>query len=50
MTTTIVIPSYDEVELLRASLPAAARQEDAEVLVVDAGSSPATAQLAREHG
>ncbi|MBA2506957.1 MAG: glycosyltransferase [Thermoleophilaceae bacterium] len=50
MKTTIVIPSYDEAELLRVSLPAAAAQEDAEIVVVDASSADGSAALAREHG
>lgn len=50
MKTTVVMLSSDEAPLLRHSLPAALAQKDAEVVVVDNGSSDETSELAREHG
>jgi GT2 family glycosyltransferase len=50
MRTTVVLLSTDEGGLLRHSLPAALAQDDAEVVVVDNGSTDDTAQVAREHG
>jgi len=50
MSTTVLLMSWDEAHLLRASLPAAARQQDARVTVVDNASSDDTAAVAAEHG
>lgn len=50
MTTTVLMMSWDEAHLLRHSLPAAARQEGASVVVVDNASSDDTAAVAAEHG
>jgi GT2 family glycosyltransferase len=49
MSATILLISWDEAGLLRHSLPAAAEQEGAEVVVVDNASSDDTAEVAREH-
>jgi GT2 family glycosyltransferase len=49
VTTTILLLSVDEGPMLAYSLPAAALQEDAEVVVVDNASSDNTAALVREH-
>jgi GT2 family glycosyltransferase len=48
--TTIVMLATDEADLLRHSLPAAAAQEGAQVVVVDNASSDGVEALAREHG
>lgn len=50
MRTTVVLLATNEAGLLRHSLPAAASQEGADVLVVDNASTDATPDLAREHG
>ena len=50
MSTTVLLMSWDEAHLLRASLPAIARQEGAHVTVVDNASSDDTAAVAAEHG
>lgn len=50
MTTTIVVLSVDEAPLLEHSLPAAAAQEDAEVVVVDNATTDATPAVAAAHG
>lgn len=50
MTTTILLISTDRAGDLRASLPAALAQPDAEVVVIDNASTDATGELAREHG
>jgi GT2 family glycosyltransferase len=49
VTTTILLLSVDEAPMLAYSLPAAALQEDAEVVVVDNASTDNTAALVREH-
>jgi GT2 family glycosyltransferase len=48
--TTILIVSADEAANLRHSLPLALAQDGGRVVVVDNGSSDATADLARAHG
>jgi GT2 family glycosyltransferase len=48
--TTILMLSVDEAHLLERSLPAAARQPDAEVVVVDNACSDHTATLCDRHG
>ena len=48
--TTIVMLSVDEASLLEHSLPAAAVQAGAEVLVVDNACTDATPEVARRHG
>ena len=48
--TTILILSVDEGARLRHSLPAAIRQEGAEVCVIDNASSDDTAGVASDHG
>ena len=48
--TTILLVSADEGANLRHSLPLALAQEDARVVVVDNGSTDATAELAATHG
>jgi GT2 family glycosyltransferase len=48
--TTILFVSADEAANLRHSLPLAAAQDGARVVVVDNGSADATAEIAREHG
>jgi GT2 family glycosyltransferase len=48
--TTIVVLSVDEGPLLERSLPAAVRQPDATVLVVDNACTDATARVAEAHG
>jgi GT2 family glycosyltransferase len=48
--TTILILSVDEADRLRHSLPAAMRQEGAEVWVIDNASNDDTAAIARDHG
>jgi GT2 family glycosyltransferase len=50
MSTTIVLISTDEAPLLRHSLPAAAAQDGARVLVVDNASDDGAEALASEHG
>jgi glycosyltransferase involved in cell wall biosynthesis len=50
MSVTILLVSWDEAGLLRHSLPAAAVQAAAEVVVVDNASRDETAEVAREHG
>jgi GT2 family glycosyltransferase len=50
MSATILLVSWDEAGLLRHSLPAAAAQDGAEVVVVDNASEDDTAAAAREHG
>ncbi len=50
MSTTVLLMSWDEAHLLRASLPAAARQEGARVTVVDNASCDDTAGVAAAHG
>lgn len=47
---TIVIVSVDEAQRLRDSLPAAARQAHAELLVIDNACRDATAEVAATHG
>jgi rSAM/selenodomain-associated transferase 2 len=46
---SVIIPTLDEEEALRASLPAALATAD-EVIVSDGGSSDGTVELARRHG
>ncbi len=48
--TTIVILSVDEAPLLEHSLPAAAAQPDADVLIVDNAGEDRTPELAAAHG
>jgi len=48
--TTILLLSVDEAHHLAYSLPAAAVQDDAEVVVIDNASTDATRALARQHG
>lgn len=48
--TTVLVMSWDEAHLLRHSLPAAARQDGAELVVADNASSDDTAAVAAEHG
>ena len=50
MTTTILLLSVDEAPLLEHSLPLAAAQPDAQVVVIDNACSDATAALAQRHG
>ena len=50
MRTAIVLLSVDEAHHLAASLPAAAAQAEAEVLVVDNASTDGTGALAAAHG
>jgi GT2 family glycosyltransferase len=50
MRTTILVLSVDEAPLLARSLPAAAAQPDADVLVVDNASSDATRAVAERAG
>lgn len=50
MDTTILIVSADEGANLRHSLPLAAAEDGARVVVVDNASTDATAELARAHG
>lgn len=50
MKTTVLLTSTDESPLLRRSLPAALAQDDAEVVVVDNGSSDDTSAYAEEQG
>ena len=49
MRTTILLMGADEAPLLRHSLPAALAQEEADVVLLDNGSSDGTDALAREH-
>ena len=52
-TASIVIPTRDRPAYLQvalASVAPQAREADAEVLVVDDGEDPATAEIARRHG
>ena len=48
--TTILMLSVDEAHLLERSLPAAAAQPDAEVVVIDNGCTDRTATLCEQHG
>ncbi|MGI8513246.1 MAG: glycosyltransferase family 2 protein [Solirubrobacteraceae bacterium] len=48
--TTIVVMSWDEAHLLRHSLPAAARQEGARLVLADNASGDDMAAVAAEHG
>jgi GT2 family glycosyltransferase len=48
--TTVLLTSTDEAALLRRSLPAALAQQDADVVVIDNGSSDDTSAVAHEHG
>lgn len=48
--TTILMLSVDEAHLLRSSLPAAAGQPGAQLLVVDNASEDSTRDVAAEHG
>ncbi len=48
--TTILMLSVDEAPMLAHSLPAAALQPDADVVVIDNGCTDGTAVLAHEHG
>ena len=50
MKTTILILSVDEAHLLEHSLPAAAAQPQAEVVVIDNACTDATASVAERHG
>lgn len=50
MRTTVIVTSTDEAHLLRRSLPAALAQEDADVVVLDNGSSDDTGDYARGQG
>lgn len=50
MNATILLMSADEAPLLRHSLPAAAAQEGAHVVVLDNGSADDTESVARAHG
>ena len=50
MRTTIVVLSVDEADLLEHSLPAAARQPDAEIVVVDNACTDRTRSVAARHG
>jgi GT2 family glycosyltransferase len=50
VNATILLMSADEAPLLRHSLPAAAAQEGAHVVVLDNGSDDDTEAVAREHG
>ena len=50
MRTTVLLLCTDESDMLRHSLPAAAGQEGADVVVVDNASTDDTESLAREHG
>lgn len=50
MSTTILMLSVDEAPLLKHSLPAAAAQPGAEVVVVDNAGSDATPDLCAAHG
>ena len=50
-TLSIILPAKNEAEGLRGTLPALkAAYPEAEIIVVDDGSSDATAQIAAEHG
>jgi GT2 family glycosyltransferase len=49
-TTTILMLSVDEAHLLRHSLPAAAAQPTAQVLVIDNACADATREVAAAHG
>ena len=50
-TLSIILPAKNEAEGLRGTLPALkAAYPEAEIIVVDDGSSDATAQVAAEHG
>src|SRR4051812_43836061 len=48
--TAIVVLSVDEAGMLERSLPLAAAQPDAEVVVIDNACTDATADVARAHG
>jgi GT2 family glycosyltransferase len=50
MTTTVLLLSWDESDLLRHSLPAALAQEDADVVVIDNACSDDTAEVALARG
>ena len=50
MSTTVLLISTDEAALLRHSLPAAAAQDGAHVVVIDNGSTDDTEAVARGHG
>ncbi len=50
MRTTILVLSVDEADDLRACLPAAAAQPDAETVVIDNACTDATAEVAAAHG
>ncbi|HLT05419.1 MAG TPA: glycosyltransferase family 2 protein, partial [Pseudomonas sp.] len=51
MRISVILPAKNESEGLRRTLPALARTlPEAEVIVVDDGSSDDTAAVAREHG
>jgi GT2 family glycosyltransferase len=50
MTTTVIMLSNDEAHNLRRSLPLAAAQPDARVLVIDNGCVDGTAGIAAQHG
>jgi glycosyltransferase involved in cell wall biosynthesis len=51
MTLSVVLPAKNEAEGLRRTLPALrARLPDAEIIVVDDGSTDETSRVAREHG
>jgi GT2 family glycosyltransferase len=50
VTTAILVLSVDEAEMLRHSLPAAAAQPGAELVVIDNACTDATAAVAGEHG
>ncbi len=50
MSTAVLVLSVDEAGMLRHCLPAAAAQEDVELVVIDNACTDATADIAREHG
>jgi glycosyltransferase involved in cell wall biosynthesis len=47
---SVILPAKNEAEGLRRTLPGLKRMTDAEVIVVDDGSTDDTADVAREHG
>jgi len=47
---SVILPAKNEAEGLRRTLPGLRGMADAEVIVVDDGSTDETAQVAREHG
>jgi GT2 family glycosyltransferase len=50
VSTTILVLSVDEAQRLRASLPAAVAQPDADVVVIDNACMDETGEIAREYG